>query len=255
MKIVLYQQDIVWADLQANRQKLIDLMGRAPGADLYVLPEMFTTGFATSPEGIAEQSPSDTLTLMQQLAARYDAAIAGSIALHEDGRYVNRFLFVRPDGSYAAYDKRHLFTYGGEHKTFTGGSERVIVEWRGVRFLLLVCYDLRFPVWIRNRRDYDAILCIASWPTVRRNAWDTLVRARAIENQCFVAAVDRTGDDPACHYNGGTVFVDPYGEVQAACADGREEFVCAELDMDILHAFRAKFPVLSDADDFSLNVL
>ncbi len=253
MKIVLYQQDIVWADPQANREKLETLLRDAPGADLYVLPEMFSTGFATSPEGIAEPSPSGTLALMQTLSAASDAAIAGSIAVCEQGRYYNRFFFVKPDGSVASYDKRHLFTYSGEHFRYTPGDKRVVVEWRGVRFLLLVCYDLRFPVWIRNRGDYDAILCVASWPKVRRPAWDTLVRARAIENQCFVAAVDRTGDDPSCHYNGGTAFIDPYGEVIARCADDSEEFLYAELDMGILDAFREKFPVLSDADPFDLR--
>jgi len=202
LKIALFQQDIIWADPVANRAKLESVLQKAAGADLCVLPEMFSTGFATVPEGIAEEAPSQTLEWMKLTAAQNGMAIAGTIALHENGKYYNRFYFVKPDGEVASYDKRHLFTYGGEDKTFAAGSSRCVVEWKGVRFLLLICYDLRFPVWIRNRKDYDAIICVASWPTVRRKAWDALLKARAIENQCFVAAVDRTGNDPSCSYSG-----------------------------------------------------
>ena len=253
MKIALFQSDIVWGDPEANRQSLLEKMRTAPEADLYVLPEMFTTGFATEPEGIAEEAPCRTLDFLKELSAGYDAAFAGSVALHEDGRYFNRFYFVKPDGSVAQYDKHHLFTFGGEDRTYTAGKNTVVVEWRGVRFILLICYDLRFPVFSRNLGDYDAIIYVASWPTVRRYAWDTLVRARAIENQCYVAAVNRTGNDPACSYNGGTALIDPYGKVVASCPDGIEGFATAEIDMDALEQFREKFPVLSDADDFTIH--
>lgn len=254
MKILLLQQDIVWASPETNRKKLSEAVAAAPDADLYIVPEMFSTGFATVPEGIAEEAPSETLEFLRGLAAERDAAFAGSIALHENGSFRNRFFFVKPDGSVTVSDKRHLFTYGGEDRTFTGGDRRTIVEWRGVRFLLLVCYDLRFPVWSRNRGDYDAIIYVASWPEVRRKAWDVLVRARAIENQCFVAAVNRTGDDPSCHYNGGSVFVSPFGDILASCPDSEESAVMAELDMESLQSFRKSFPVLDDADDFELKI-
>lgn len=251
MKTALVQLDIRWADPAENRRRLEGLLDGVD-ADLVVLPEMFSTGFATKPEGIAEPWPCDTLQWMRNMAAQKDCAIAGSIAVCEDGRYYNRFCFVKPDGSAVFYDKHHLFTYGGEHKTFTAGKQRCIVEWRGIRFLLLVCYDLRFPVWIRNRKDYDAVLCVASWPDVRRGAWDALSRARAIENQCFFAAVNRVGTDPSCSYSGGTALIDPYGKETALCADGMEEVVVADIDMSVLEAFRRKFPVLDDEDEFTI---
>ena len=157
---------------------------------------------------------------------------------------------MKPDGSVTWYDKKHLFTYGGEHLRFTAGTERVVVEWRGVRILLEVCYDLRFPVWARNRGDYDMILYVASWPTPRVSAWSALLVARAIENQCYVAGVNRVGTDPACEYCGGSVIIDPYGKTIAACEMNQECEASAEVDMEKLNAFREKFPALNDADDF-----
>ena len=146
------------------------------------------------------------------------------------------------------YDKKHLFTFGGEHEHFTAGSQRVIVEWKGVRILLEICYDLRFPVWARNRGDYDMIIYVASWPTPRVEAWKALLTARAIENQCYVAGVNRVGADPSNEYCGGSRIMDPYGKIMAQCRDGVEEVVSAEIDMNMLEAFRGKCPVLNDAD-------
>ena len=162
--------------------------------------------------------------------------------------FYNRLYFVRPDGSVEHYDKRHLFTYGGEDKHFTRGNRRVVVAWRGVRLLLEVCYDLRFPVWSRNRGDYDAALYVASWPKSRVEAWSTLLRARAIENQCYVVGVNRIGEDPNCEYCGCSAIIDPYGRTLAECERDKECLAEAELDMEALRAFRAKFPVLRDAD-------
>ena len=248
MKTTILQRNIEWANPALNVQRAEEAIARNAGADLYVLPEMFSTGFCTQPEGIAESSNSDTLKWMQRKAAETNAAIAGSIAVEEDGKFYNRFYFVKPDGSVTCYDKKHLFTYGGEHLRFTAGEQRVIVEWRGVRILLEVCYDLRFPIWARNRGDYDMILYVASWPTPRVAAWSALLMARAIENQCYVAGVNRVGTDPACEYCGGSVIIDPYGKTIAACADNEEAEATAEIDMEALEAFREKFPVLKDAD-------
>lgn len=248
MRVTILQRNIEWANPMLNIQRADEAISRNAGADLYVLPEMFSTGFCTQPEGIAESSESDTLRWMQRKAAEMNAAIAGSVAIEQEGRFYNRFYFVKPDGSVAHYDKKHLFTYGGEHLRFTAGEERVVVEWRGVRILLEVCYDLRFPIWARNRGDYDMILYVASWPTPRVAAWSALLVARAIENQCYVAGVNRVGEDPACEYCGGSVVIDPYGKQIAACADGVECEVTAEVDMAALEAFREKFPVLRDAD-------
>jgi len=253
MKAVLIQQNISWADPEGNRRHLDELLSKVEDADLVVLPEMFSTGFATEPSGIAEPAPSATLEWMKAKAQEMDSVIAGSVATVEDGKFFNRFHFVTPDGEVASYDKHHLFTYGGEHNSFSAGNDRCIVEWCGVRFLLIVCYDLRFPVWIRNRGEYDAILCVASWPEPRRSAWDTLVKARAIENQCYMLAVNRCGTDPKCVYSGGTAFVDPYGNIQASAPDYEEAVIEAELDMEALEEFREKFPVLHDADGFELK--
>ena len=248
MKVTILQRDIEWANPALNVQRAEEAIARNAGADLYVLPEMFSTGFCTQPEGIAESSNSDTLKWMQRKAAETNAAIAGSVAVEEDGKFYNRFYFVKPDGSVTHYDKKHLFTYGGEHLRFTAGEQRVIVEWRGVRILLEVCYDLRFPIWARNRGDYDMILYVASWPTPRVAAWSALLVARAIENQCYVAGVNRVGTDPACEYCGGSVIIDPYGKTIAACANNEETEASAKVDMETLEAFREKFPVLKDAD-------
>ena len=248
MKITVLQCDIVWANPEANRERFDEAIDNNPDADLYVLPEMFSTGFCTNPEGIAESTDGETLSWMKQKAKATGAAIAGSLAVTDGEKYYNRLYFVKPDGSVAYYDKKHLFTYGGEHHHFTAGDKRVIVEHCGVRILLEICYDLRFPVWSRNRGDYDMILYVASWPTPRVMAWGALLVARAIENQCYVAGVNRVGSDPSCQYCGGTVVINPYGHTIAQCSMGQESEASAIIDMEALHAFREKFPVLNDAD-------
>lgn len=254
MKVILLQTDICWADPAANVAYMDKLISaHAQGTDLFVLPEMFSTGFCTSPEGIAESSDSATLRWMKQKAAERNCAIAGSVSVEENGKFYNRFYFVHPDGNVQWYNKKHLFTYGGEDKHYTAGQERVVVNFRGVRFLLEVCYDLRFPVWSRNRGDYDAAIYVASWPSPRVEAWKALLRARAIENQCYVLGVNRVGRDPYCEYSGGTAGIDPYGKTLSACADGEEGFAEVVIDMEELQSFRKKFPVLNDADSFTLN--
>lgn len=259
--VTLIQFDIQWQQPLANMQVAEAAIMAAPRSDLYVLPEMWSTGFVTSTD--ATGSRKVELTWMQQMADRMDAAIAGSLPVEEGGRLYNRLYFITPKvvsplsregAGVRHYSKRHLFTYGGEDKHYTPGEERVVVEWRGVRYLLQICYDLRFPVYSRNRYDaergaeYDCILYVASWPSSRRMAWDTLLHARAIENQCYVCGVNRIGSDPQCQYNGGTQVVDPYGRTAAACPDNEASSISVELDMERLASFRKKFPVLRDAD-------
>lgn len=254
MNVCLVQMNIAWGDVESNLGCLGKLLHEAPDASLYVLPEMFTTGFATPPDAVVEKEPSAGLEWMKAFAASRNAAVCGSLALGQgsSGRCVNRMYFVTPDGKAAVYDKRHLFGYGGEKERFSPGNRRVVVEYLGVRFLLAVCYDLRFPVWLRNRRDYDAMIVAANWPSARRNAWDVLVRARAVENQCHVLAVNRVGTDPACSYDGGTMAVGPDGCVTASVPDGEPGICCCRLDIDGLRSFRKKFPVSDDADSFIL---
>lgn len=249
MKVTILQRDILWAKPAENQQRAEKAMLAETGSDIYVLPEMWSTGFATHPEGIAETDCS-SLHWMQKMAARLDAAVCGSIATETEGSYRNRFYFVYPDGQYKYYDKHHLFTFGGEHKQFTAGNDRVTVDFRGIRILLQVCYDLRFPTFARNsnRDRYDIAIYVASWPTVRVKAWSALLTARAIENQAFVVGVNRVGKDPGNDYCGASVILDAYGNTLAACTLNEECAATAELDMDALAAFRTKFPVLNDAD-------
>lgn len=265
MTISLLQTDIVWGNPAANHTRAEALLRGTPKSDVYVLPEMFSTGFATEPEGIAETDNS-SLAWMQKMAHELDAAICGSVATEErraaagdvDGKkFCNRLYFVKPDGEYSYYDKRHLFSYGGEHHHYTRGTDRAIAEFRGVRFLLQVCYDLRFPVFSRNvgTRPYDVALYVASWPTSRIAVWNTLLHARAIENQCYVAGVNRIGSDNRCQYSGGTMLIDAYGRKVAECLADEEASVTANLDIEALHAFRKKFPVLEDADNFASDFL
>lgn len=253
MRVTILQRDIKWADPAANIARADEAIARNAGSDLYVLPEMFSTGFCVEPEGVAESTNGVSLQWMKRKATEINAAIAGSVAVGDGERYFNRFYFVKPDGDVAYYDKHHRFTYGGEHLHFTAGDDRVIVEWQGVRILLEVCYDLRFPVWARNRGDYDMILYVASWPASRAKAWSALLVARAIENQCYVAGVNRVGRDPKCEYSGDSVVVNPYGEIIASCESRVECESSAEVDMAALSDFREKFPVLNDADDFEIK--
>ena len=247
MKTVIFQNDIIWHDPAANRERMRAEVSAAPRADLYVFPEMCSTGF-TMDSSAAEQDPSETLALMRELAAEKDAAVAGSIALKEGEKLRNRFYFVFPDGSCEFYDKHHLFTYSSEDRTYEAGNEKLTVEWRGLRIRLIVCYDLRFPSWCRCNDDYDVLLCVASWPSPRRFAWDTLLAARAIENQCYVCAANRVGTDPKCIYNGGSAVYGPFGELLAKADDGKECYIEAELEPRTINEARRNFPALKDRD-------
>ena len=249
MKTAIIQNCIRTKQLDWTLQFAADLLNQQQGADLYVLPEMFATGFMV--DGAVENGQK-ILNWMQQQSRRLDAAVAGSIAIKDDeGNPRNRLFFVRPDGSYDYYDKHHLFTMAGENKQYVAGHQRVIVEWRGVRFLLQVCYDLRFPVFSRNRGDYDAIIYVANWPSSRGEVWHTLLRARALENQCFVVGANISGDDTGiCYHAGDSAIINAYGHTLAQCIPGKVESAAAELDMESLQHFRKKFPVLADADDF-----
>ena len=258
MKVTLIQMDIVWETACKNRETAERLMLAAEKSDLYVLPEMWNTGVTIESEGVAENENGETLQWMQQMANRLDAAVAGSIAVKTpDGQYRNRLHFIMPQKSIVNsqssnskyYDKHHLFSYGGETLNYTPGNERVTVEWRGIRFRLSICYDLRFPLWLRNTDDYDVLICVASWPAVRTHAWNVLLQARAIENQCYVLGVNRIGKDLVCEYSGGTAIVNPFG-MATSCPENEAAVVTETLDMKRLKAFRDKFPVLKEADPF-----
>ena len=246
--------NLAWCDTLENLRRAEELITGNPGADVYVLPEMFTTGFCMEPSRIAEPMEGPTLAWMRRVASETDAAIVGSVAtIAPEGGYKNRMYFVEPDGQVFHYDKRHLFSYSGEDKHYEAGRERVIIEWRGVRFLLQVCYDLRFPVFARNCDDYDVALYVANWPDKRRMAWDILLRARAIENQAVVIGVNRVGTDPMCNYDGGTAAIDFFGFVAVRCDDNTEQVITYEVKMDEMRQYREKFPSLNDSDDFRIT--
>lgn len=249
-KVACCQFDMAWESVADNLRRA-EVFVALTEADLVVLPEMFATGFGADPERAAQTAEGSVVEWMRKMSQRYGHVLAGSVIVRTERGFANRLLFVRPDGSVEWYDKRHLFSLGGEDERFVAGDSRRVVEWRGMRFLLTVCYDLRFPVWCRNRGDYDAILCVASWPAARREVWRTLLRARAIENQAYVIGVNRTGSDPQCRYAGDSAVIDFRGDTLCE-ADDAEGIFAASLDRHALDRFRAKFPVWRDADDFRL---
>ncbi len=257
MRITLIQTDIKWSAPAFNAEVVERMLTDAPVSDLYVLPEMWSTGFAVKPEGVAE---TDGLSLewMLNTSRRLKTSICGSIAIGEkdkSGRisYKNRFYYVSRGKILSTYDKRHLFTYGGEHEHYTAGRHRVVVNDGDLRWLLLTCYDLRFPVWSRYRGDYDGIIIVANWPESRQMAWDTLIRARAIENQCYVVAVNRVGCDERCTYIGGSVVIDAKGNIIAECTKGVACTITADVCLADIQHFRKKFAVLSDRDEYEFN--
>ena len=244
MKIIGLNQNIIWKAPHENKE-LIALSLKYQKADVFLLPEMFSTGFCMDAEEIADKN-EETLQWMKILAKEKNAAIAGSVSVKENGRFYNRFYFVEPDGKHHQYDKRHLFSYSGEDKIYTRGNDRVIVNYQGFRILLQTCYDVRFPVFMRNQEDYDAVVFVANWPKTRIDAWKTLLKARAIENQCFVFGVNRIGNDgnqldyPESSYS---FFADG---TKISQIEGN--LVTAEWDMEKLTDYRKKFPFLKDRD-------
>ena len=253
LRIAVLQPDIAWAAPERNLARFESHVA-ACSADLLLLPEMFATGFCLDPARIAGPDDGAVLATLRRWAADYGCALAGSVAgSMPDATFRNRMYFVEPSGRVSYYDKHHLFTPGGEAAAFRAGDCRTVVSYGGMRFLLAVCYDLRFPVWLRCRDDYDAIPCCASWPASRRDAWCTLLRARAIENQCYVAAANRIGRDPAAHYAGDSVLLDFRGRTLAE-AGAEECLIRAGFDLSAVSAFRGEFPAWRDADDFEMRI-
>ncbi len=254
LSLLLVQTDIVWEDKQANLAKLSSLINkRRKHADMIILPEMFSTGFSMAPAALAEGMSGSTTQWMLEQAIIADSLVAGSIIIEEDGKYYNRFLAYSPDGLVAKYDKRHLFRMAGEENQYQPGGQRVVFEWRGWRVLALVCYDIRFPVWSRNRDDYDLVVYVANWPEPRRDVWLTLLKARALENQTFVAGVNRTGlDGNGLKYVGDSMLISPKGKLIGQMNDNEIGLIETDISLNELQLFRQKFPVHLDKDDFSI---
>ena len=255
-RLTLVQQTLVWQDAAANRAHFAELLAPLAGTtDLVVLPEMFTSGFTMKPDAFAEAADGETRAWLLRQAKALDAAVGGSVAVRDDDRFYNRFMLALPDGLTYWYDKRHLFRMGGEHRHYSPGSHALIIEWRGLRLCPLVCYDLRFPVWSRRRPqlEYDLLIYSANWPAARRYAWNTLLRARAIENQAYVAGVNRIGEDGAgIAHVGDSVALDFTGQPLLELND-KAQVATVALDPDALRAWRDKFPAHLDADAFTLE--
>ena len=246
MKITGVNLDIQWKDKSANFLNLEHIL-KDESADIFLLPEMFSTGFCMEAVEIADRN-EETLSWMKSFAKTKNAAICGSVSVEEHGNFYNRMYFVHPNGKVQHYNKRHLFTYSGEDKVYTAGNERVIINYKGFRILLQVCFDLRFPVFSRNKNDYDAILYVANWPESRVEAWEHLLKARAIENLAYVFGLNRIGTDgnnlnyeesSHCFFADGSEISEKVGSL-----------VKADLNLEKVQNFRERFPFLDDGDDF-----
>lgn len=254
LDVTIVQAELHWHDPERNRADFSRLLtGRDEATDLILLPEMFTTGFTMHARENAERMDGPSVAWMAETADRIGAAVCGSLVIQDGGEYYNRFILMRPDGKAEYYDKRHLFRLAGEHEHYAAGSKCATFMLKGWRIRPLVCYDLRFPVWSRNRNDYDLLVYVANWPEPRHLAWETLLRARAIENIAFVAGVNRVGTDGNdIPYVGGSAVIDYTGKYLAAL--GREPGIAsATLEMAGLEKFRSRFPFWRDADEFSLT--
>lgn len=255
LKISIVQTDIAWENKQENlrmlREKLHALRGTT---EIVVLPEMFSTGFTMKSRELAEPVSGITVRILKELAADFQLALCGSFICSERSNYYNRAFFITSEGEEYYYDKRHLFRMGNEAEHFSAGNNKLIISYRGWNICLLVCYDLRFPVWSRNvNNEYDLLIYVASWPQARRLAWDTLLCARALENMCYVCGVNRIGvDGNKLIYNGGSVVFSAKGEVLASVPDGEEGIETVSLSLISLQQLRDKFPVWKDADAFRL---
>lgn len=252
MKVALLQFDTK-ANAKEENFRTVERLLEGVECDLVALPEMFSTGYDTNPVAIAEEPNGATVGFMRRLAEAKGCAVVGSVATHQKGKFYNRMYVCLPNGDNFHYDKRHLFTFAGEDKTFSAGKERIVVEWRGVRILPLVCYDLRFPAWSYLPSKVDLILYSAAWSEGRIGAWDRLLPARAVENQAWAIGVNRVGIDPkGTRYNGHSAAYDFFGEMVATCGEG-ERVEVVEIVPQQLETFRNKFRAWQDADNIEIR--
>jgi omega-amidase len=262
--VTTIQADLQWEDKDANLRRLEEKILGIPGStELVILPEMFSTGFSMRPEALAERMDGPTVGWMRRVAARRKIILTGSVIIEEEGNYFNRLIWMLPNGQYGYYDKRHRFAYAGEHEHYTAGHKRLVASVKGWKVLLLVCYDLRFPVWSRQAPpelpgiepalEYDLLVYVANWPERRSHAWKTLLQARAIENQCYVVGVNRVGSDGnQIAHSGDSMIVDPLGEVLYH-GEAEEEVSTFVLRKERLEEIRQRFPFWKDADHFNIE--
>ena len=254
LKLAIIQSSLHWEDPVANRKMFSEKIEAIEGdVNIIVLPEMFTTGFSMDAKALAEPHEGETLDWMRSIAVRKASAVTGSVIVKDKGRYFNRLYFMLPDGSYHWYDKRHTFTLAGEHRTYTAGSEKLIISFDGWKICPLICYDLRFPVWARNTEDYDLLIYVANWPKKRVSAWDALLKARAIENMSYCVGVNRFGFDGNGHeYVGHSAVYDVLGDEVTDSSVGDEFTQVVTLEKSHIRETRKKLQFLNDRDAFNL---
>lgn len=264
LTITIVQTDIRWENKTANLQMLSQKIdGIKEKTEVVILPEMFSTGFSMKPELLSEKMDGETVQWMKKMASSKKIILTGSVIIEDEGKYFNRLIWMLPNGEYGYYDKRHLFAFANEDKHYTAGNKKLIASVKGWKINLLICYDLRFPVWARQsllvteegngmRLEYDIIIVVANWPEKRSTAWKTLLQARAIENQSYVIGANRAGEDGNnIHYSGDSMIVDPMGEILYQKTK-TENIFTFRLSKEKLHEVREKFPFWKDADYFKL---
>jgi len=255
LNIAIIQTNLVWENPKQNRIHFSEKINAiSESVDLIILPEMFSTGFTMNPYDFAETMEGETINLLKNLAKTKNSAITGSLIIKEGNKYFNRLIFVFPQGEIKTYDKRHTFTFAGEDKVFTAGNKKLIVDYKGWKICPLICYDLRFPVWARNTENYDLLIYVANWPKPRINAWNTLLKARAIENMCYCVGVNRVGFDSRGNtYTGNSSVYDCLGKKISIIKPKTETTEIIVLRKDKLIRNREKFRFLDDKDDFILH--
>ncbi|MBT6438768.1 MAG: amidohydrolase [Flavobacteriales bacterium] len=256
LKVSIIQTSLFWEQKEENLTMFSQKINAiTEETDLIILPEMFTTGFSMKPSQFAEKTDSETLRRMRSWASDKNCAITGSIIVKEKNSYYNRLIWVRPDGTYETYDKRHLFRFAGEHQQYSAGSKKLIVDLKGWKICPLICFDLRFPVWSRNlNQEYDCLIYVANWPAVRSSAWSTLLQARAHENQCYVVGVNRIGNDGnAIPHSGNSGIIEPKGDVISTIQPNEQRTETIKLSWYNLESYRKKFPISADADNFKIT--
>lgn len=256
LNVIGIQADLIWENPTQNInyfEKLISELDNK--VDLVVLPEMFTSGFTMNPENVAEKMAGFSVSWMVATAKKFNLALTGSLVITADAKYYNRLIFVHPSGTIETYNKRHSFALAGEHKVYTSGNKKLIINYKGWKICPLICYDLRFPVWARNTENYDLLIYMANWPVTRIKAWDTLLKARAIENMSYTIGVNRVGKDANNHeYSGNSIIVDYLGDELAVLPKSKAGIITASLHKPSQDDIRKKLGFLADKDDFAINL-
>ena len=253
LNITIVQSDLVWENVDANLKMFSEKITKITDTDIIVLPEMFNTGFSMNSKNLAETLEGKSVNWLKQQAKNKNVVIIASLIIKEGADYFNRLFWINPDGTYQYYNKRHLFRMANEHNYYTAGVYELIINYKGWRIKPLICYDLRFPIWARNKNDYDLLIYVANWPERRSEPWKILLKARAIENQAYVIGVNRIGTDGNnVVFSGDSAVIDPYGKVITNINAHEDTFESININLSELNNFREKFPVGLDADNFSI---